>query len=575
MDPRLALALAAFQQGRPDDARTAAQPLLGPGVAHETAFAAASLLFQIAALLHRQGHLERAEATLRSILTFAPADAPTLNNLGLVLDDLGRPREACDAFERAINADPSFSMAYNNWGTALAGQGLYVAATTAYEAALRSDPVNGAARGNLGVALLERGDLDAAAAAFDAVLAEDPENRAAADNRLYLDIYREADPARIYARHQAWGAKLAPPGQVPSTLNRRLRIGYVSADFRRHSVSFFVEGLLTQHDPAVVDVFCYADVARPDAMTARLQALGGHWRMTADWADDRLVQEIRNDGIDILVDLAGHTTGNRLGVFARRAAPIQVTALGYPATTGVPAMDARFCDGITDPPGADGFATERLVRLSVLHCFTPPHDAPVPEPLPALRNGYVTFGSFNKLAKISDATVRLWADILRAVPGSHLLLKTKPLAEAVTRARVVARFAACGILSERLDLRGWEAEDTDHLRAYHAVDIALDTFPYNGTTTTCEALWMGVPVLTFAGQGHAARVGASLMTSAGLHDWVGRDAADLRDRALQACADLPRLAGLRAALRARVGQSRLCNSRVYARDVERAYREMS
>lgn len=584
MDPRLAPALASFRQGRPDDARVAAQFLLMPGAPPDTAFAAASLLFDIAALYHSEGRLEDAEAVLRAILRFAPGDAATLNNLGLVLDDFGRPQEACEAFTRALASDPGMSAAHNNLGAVLAGQGRYTAAAAAHGAALRCDPLNAAARINLGVALLELGALDQAAAAFDAVLADTrtPESarRDAAGNRLYLEIYRETDPASVHARHRAWGAAVPPAvpsaaAPVDSAPGRALKVGYVSADFRRHSVSFFVEALLVHCDPAAVEVFCYADVARADAVTARLKAHVPGWRDIHGWSDARLCDAVRDDGIDILVDLSGHTRGNRLPAFARRPAPVQVTALGYPATTGLAAMDARLCDAITDPPGANAFSTERLVRLAALHCFAPPPDAPLPGPLPARGNGHVTFGSFNKLAKVGDATIRLWADILHAVPDARLVLKAKPLAEADSRAALAARFAAHGVAAYRLDLRGWAPDDAAHLRAYDAIDIALDTFPYNGTTTTCEALWMGVPVISLCGAGHAARVGASLLTSAGLADWICGTPGEMRARAQAACADLAGLAALRAGLRAQVHASRLCDGRAYARDVERAYREIA
>lgn len=535
----------------------------------------AILHFNLGLLHHRAGRLAESEAAYRAALALDQANAATWNNLGLLLDDAGRPEDARTSFLTSISLAPDVSATHNNLGAALAGQGRYAAAAAAHEKALEIDPRNIAARINLGVAQLEQGAVDDARRTFDAALAQGPLNRDAADNRLYLDVYTETDPARICARHRGWGHELNSIVS-PSTpvAHKPLKVGYVSADFRRHSVSFFVEALLRHHDPRAVTVFCYSDVARPDPVTARLKPLVPQWRDVAGWEDERLRSLIRDDGIDVLVDLSGHTSGNRLTMFSRRAAPVQVSALGYPATTGVVAMDYRLCDAITDPPGSEAFSTEQLLRLHALHCFTPATDAPAPSQLPALTRGYVTFGSFNKLAKISDATVRLWASVLTAVPGARLVLKTKPLVEEETRSALAARFAAHGIAPDRLDLRGWQPGDAGHLAAYGDVDIALDTFPYNGTTTTCEALWMGVPVVSLAGRGHAARVGASLLTSAGLRAWCAASGKEFRDFAADAARDLAQLAELRAGLRDQLRASRLCDGISYTRDVESAYRAM-
>lgn len=533
-------------------------------------------LWQAQALLHL-GRVAEADAAIAAAAALPGANAAGWNNIGNLLDEMGYPDAARAALVRAIAQAPDFSLAHNNLGTVLAGQGQYAAAAAEYRIALDCDPGNLAARNNLGVALLEQGLASEAVAAFDDVLRADPRMGDAAGNRLYADIYSETNPRAIHAAHAAWGkAQPAPPPVRPADGNpaRRLRVGYVSPDFRRHSVSFFVEPILAAHDPAAVEVFCYADVAGADAVTARLQAAVHHWRDVYGRSDDEVFHLIKDDRIDILVDLAGHTKGNRLAVFARRPAPVQVTAWGYPATTGLNAMDYRLCDAITDPAGeADATAVENLVRLVPgLHCYLPPDRTPPVVDLPATTNGYVTFGSFNKLAKISPSTVAMWAAVLRAVPRSRLLLKTKPLAEAETRARLEPAFAMHGIATSRLDLRAWVPDDGGHLGLYNAVDIALDTFPYNGTTTTCEALWMGVPVLTMAGAGHAARVGASLLTQVGMTDWIADAPETFAARAAAVAGDLEALAQVRGGLRARVQASALCDAAAHARGVEAAYR---
>lgn len=535
----------------------------------------AGLHFNVGLLHHRAGRLAPAEAAYRAAVALQPGNASAWNNLGLLLDDAGRPGEAREAFAQSIAIAPQTSATHNNLGATLAGQGHYTAAAAAHQQALAIDPRNIAARINLGVAQLEQGAVEDARRTFDAALAQGPFNRDAADNRLYLDLYIETDPARICARHRAWGHELHPVAAAPHhSLRKPLKVGYVSPDFRRHSVSFFIEELLRHHNAREVEVHCWSDVAQPDAVTARLKALAPHWHDVAAWDDERLRTAIREAEIDVLVDLAGHTNGNRLGMFAKRAAPVQVSALGYAATTGVAAMDYRLCDAVTDPPGTEGYSTEKLMRLHALHCFTPSAAAPEPSQLPMQSRGFITFGSFNKLAKISDDTVRIWASALKRLPDARLVLKSKPLVEAETRAALLRRFAALGIEAHRLDLRGWQADDAGHLGVYRDIDIALDTFPYNGTTTTCEALWMGVPVLTLAGKGHAARVGASLLTSVGLQAWCAPKEEAFADLAAAMASDPKALADLRAGLRDNLRKSRLCDGLVYARDVESAYRAM-
>jgi len=523
----------------------------------------------------RLGLSAEAEETYRLALGTQQPHPAGWNNLGNILDELGRPADARTAFQRAIAEAPKFSEAHNNLGVTLAGQGEYVAAVVAYRAALECAPDNLAARNNLGVALLEQGQAVEAIREFSGVLAVDPHYRDAADNALYAALYTEEDARLIRDAHMRWGHCLPPatPFHPKARTSDKLRIGYVSPDFRQHSVSYFIEALLAAHDPKAVEIFCYSDVTCPDGVTARLSSTAHTWRDIHGQSDADVLALIRADQIDVLVDLAGHTKGNRLGVFAARGARVQLTAIGYPATTGVPAMDYRLCDAVTQPHEADELFSERPMRLaSGMHCYRPQSSAPTIGPLPARASGQITFGSFNKLAKISPATIALWSGALNAVPGSRLVLKTKPLAEAVTRARLLAQFASYGIAAQQIDLRAWVPGDIGHLDLYNTVDIALDTFPYNGTTTTCEALWMGVPVLTLMGEGHAARVGASLLKQVELDEWIAATQGQFIEQAARLSADVAHLEALRRGLRARVAASPLCDARTYARDVEAAYR---
>jgi len=307
-----------------------------------------------------------------------------------------------------------------------------------------------------------------------------------------------------------------------------------------------------------------------------LRALSDQWRDIAGLGDEQAVELIRNDKIDILVDLAGHTARHRLLVFARKPAPVQVTWLGYPNTTGLDAIDYRLTDAISDPVGqTEAWHSEKLVRLpGAFSCYRPPDDAPAVGVLPALKNGYITFGSFNHFAKINPAVLDLWARLLSQLPSSRLLLKARSLADAGTASRVRETFAHHGVSSERLELRSDDLSVAAHLSLYHGVDVALDPFPYNGTTTTCEALWMGVPVVTLAGQTHVARVTASQLTHLGRPEWIAYSENDYIEKCIELAADLPGLAGTRAAQREHMRLSPLCDAPCFTAQLEAAYREM-
>ena len=323
-------------------------------------------------------------------------------------------------------------------------------------------------------------------------------------------------------------------------------------------------------------MFCYANLPRPDPVTARLQRLVPHWRDIYKAPDAQVADRIRQDGIDILVDLAGHTAHNRLLLFARKPAPVQATWLGYPDTTGLKAMDHRLTDAHADPPGTtEHLHTEQLIRLpDCAWCFRPSeHAPPVSEP-PMPRAGHITFGCFNALPKINAPLLRLWSEILLGVPGSRLLLKNAAVRDPSVQQRMRTVLEEAGVAPGRIELAGHIPEPAGHLASYGRVDIALDTFPYHGTTTTCEALWMGVPVVTLAGKTHASRVGVSLLANVGLPDLVARDPGEYVRIAAALGTDAHRLAEFRASLRERMAASPLMDATRFARNVEQAYREM-
>jgi predicted O-linked N-acetylglucosamine transferase (SPINDLY family) len=341
-------------------------------------------------------------------------------------------------------------------------------------------------------------------------------------------------------------------------------------------VAFFIEPLLAAHNRDRVEITCYANLLQPDPMTQRLRGIADRWRNVWGLDDNKLTQLVRSDGIDILVDLAGHTNGNRLRAFGRKPAPVQVAWLGYPNTTGLREMDYRLTDEWADPPGAnDELYTETLVRLPHgFLCYKPLEDCPDVAPLPAVRNGHVTFGCFNNSAKISSPVLDAWSEILNTVPESHFLLKSRQLHGPGLHQRFREEFARRGIAPERIEMLGSVNSTLDHLALYGRVDIALDTFPYNGTTTTCEALWMGVPVVVLAGDRHAGRVGVSLLHGIGMDELIAASPDEYRQLAIDLAGDRDRLAAYRAMLRSRMQNAPVMDATGFARDIEEAFRDM-
>jgi protein O-GlcNAc transferase len=530
-----------------------------------------------------QGKLAEAVASYQRALALKPDYAEAANNLGNALRDQGKLAEAVASYQRALALKPDYAEAANNLGNALRDQGKLAEAVASYQRALTLKPDYAKAHSNLGIALTDQGKLAEAVASHQWALAAKPDYAEACSNLAFCLIYWDKVTAtELFAAHRDWNERFGRPVSVSAAYankcepGRRLKVGYVSPNFRQHSIAYFIEPLLREHDRQAVDVHCYAEVAAPDAVTARLQAYSDHWLVTVRLSDDYLAERIRTDGIDILIDLAGHTGENRLRVFARKPAPVQVTWLGYPNTTGLEAIDYRLVDAVTDPVGeADAWASETLVRLEGgFLCYGGLKDAPEPTVPPCLKTGTVTFGSFNNPAKVSAATFDAWATLLSRLPQARLLLKGAPFADAATRALFLARFAERGVAAERIELVAWLPGAAAHLALYHRVDIALDPFPYNGTTTTCEALWMGVPVVTLRGDRHAGRVGASLLSQIGLTDLIANSVEEYLEIALTLARNPRRLDDLRRTLRLRIATSPLCDGRAFARKMEAAFRTM-
>ena len=480
------------------------------------------------------GRLEEARLSFQQALYLQPDLAEVHNNLGLALLNQSRVAEARLRFERAIQLRPDLVDARNNLGLACSAQGEHDWALASFEHAVRIDPDHFGALANLANACKDQGRTADAIAYYRKALAARPDDAPVHSNLLLAMHYQPgADAreilaeARRYARQHAEPlAGAIEPRPTRSPAGRRLRIGYVSADFREHPVVSFLEPIVAAHDRNRFEIFCYADVSRPDAITRRLQGYADCWRSLVGLSDARAAELISQDDIEILVDLGGHTGGNRLRTFARQPAPIQVSYLGYLGTTGLSAMDYYITDGHADPPGlSETHYQESLIRLPECGLCYASGPAPEvrPEP-PGRQSGLVTFGCLNNPAKVSDDVLAVWSRALAAVPGSRLLLRSGAGRSAEERIRDL--LTACGIAPERLGFAGPTATRFAYLELYHAVDIALDPFPYNGVATTCDALWMGVPVISQAGRMNVSRQGVRFLRTVGLDELLAETLED-------------------------------------------------
>jgi predicted O-linked N-acetylglucosamine transferase (SPINDLY family) len=485
--------------------------------------------------------------------------------------------EALAAADAALAAYPAAPEAHAVAGEAALAAGLPARAAAALSRARALGPADAVRLNNLALALQGQGRIAEALGVYAEARRLAPADRRLASNELMCAQYDPPDgPDAAAARARAWPAPRGiarPPVRDPRP-DRPLRVGYASPDFCSHSCSYFLAPTLLSHDRGAVEVFAYSDVAVPDGVTAAFRSALPNWRETAGLDDDAFAARVRADAIDVLVDCAGHTTGNRLAAFAMRPAPVLATWLGYPGTTGLDVFDARVVDATSDPPGtADAAAVEPLARMAGgFLAYLPPPFAPAVGPPPMAARGPPTFGSFNNLPKISARTLDLWAGALAAVPAARLFVKARGLDEPETQTRLRAAFAARAIDPARVDLAGFATSLEAHIARYAEIDVALDTVPYNGTTTTCEALWMGVPVVTLAGDRHAARVSASILARIGAQGWAARDTAGYAAVAAGLVADAGSLARIRAGLRARMAGSALCSGVRLARELEALYR---
>lgn len=534
-------------------------------------------------VLLSQGRTGEAVACYREALKLSPGLPEALINLALALQDVGFLPGAIDYYEKLAVRRPNDFLPHVRIAQALQVLGHWDEAAKRLDRALELKPDSTEALAILSANYVYIGDVRTGMGYLQQVLDAEPGNFLAQSRLIFDKMYLDGCTGRgLYQGFRDWAELHATRPQLPSPPlatalpERRLRVGYVSRDFTKHPVYYFLKPILKHHDHAQFEVFCYSNLIQEDSYTERYKELADHWRDISTLSERAAVDRVREDNIDILVDLSGHTTGSRLRVFACKPAPVQVNYLGHPATTGLAEIDYRFGDAITDPAAlVAGHYTETIWQLpGCFLTYKPSDDAPAVQAAPSIAKGYITFGSFNNIAKVNDLVIEVWAKVLAAVPSSRLMLKSFALSSVRGRARILDGFAVQGIPAERLDLVNWSPETQNHLELYNKVDIALDTFPYNGTTTTCEALWMGAPVISLEGGHHAARVGASLLSVLGLQELITQNTAGFVQIAARLAADPERLIALRAGLRERMAASALLDHAGYTRNLETAYRGM-
>ncbi len=528
------------------------------------------------------GNYESAVNCFLACLKSESANATLHLMVGIAYDELDKMDEALKHFSSAFELNPEDDTTLTHLAKSLISKLRITEAEQYLLTALKINPANALAYNNLGRIYKSQGKSAEAVTAYRNALKLDPQNPVVVNNLLLcLNYLSDLSPEAIFLEHQklcnqVYHVHSKFSEQHPQPENGKLRIGYVSGDFHNHSVAFFFEPVLLHHDRRKFHIFCYSNDSRSDDTTNRLKATPTEWRSIVGLSDEQAAKIVRQDCIDVLVDLAGHSSENRLGLFALKPARIQVSWLGYPHSTGLSQMDYYLSDVLCDPNRVtDHLYTEKIIRLpDAFCCYLPPLQFPAVKPLPSTKSGVVTFGSFNNFAKVNDRLIELWAGILSQVSGSRLFLKSMSLGDQVTQQSVLAMFQSHGIPADRIALLGTVKSAIDHLELYSQIDIALDTYPYHGTTTTCEALWMGVPVVTLAGTTHASRVGVSFLTAVGCQELIAVTAKEYINIAVSLAGAPYRLYWYRENLRSMMARSPLMDAGRLTNNVELAFESM-
>lgn len=510
------------------------------------------------------GDFAGAETHFRNAVRLEPRNAEIWNQLATLLSTAGRLDEAVKCHRQAVTFNPKSAQAWHGYGSTLSNLNLSAEALDCEKRAIAADPTYVQARRGYAVALQKCHRIPEAVAEYDKLIAADPNQLEIQSHRLFaLNYLAGISPETLFAAHRTYG-EIVEKGISPVTFPnspdpaRKLRVAFFSADFREHSVAYFLEPLLRLLDRDQFELVLYNSGNKPDAITGRFRSLAALWRDLPSTLTNVIEPLVRSDLPDIAVDLGGHTGHSLMPLFARRLAPVQITYLGYPNTTGLSAIDYRLVDATTDPVGAEAFHTETLVRFSsCAWVYQPPEVAPAVAPPPCLERGNITFGSFNNFSKVTDEMLAVWSRLLAAVPGSRLILKSIGMADVGIARQIRERLCRAGLDESRVELQGTKGTTADHLATYSLIDVALDPYPYNGTTTTCEALWMGVPVISLEGERHAARVGASLLRTVGHPELLASDPDNYVRVASDLANDRARLASFRSAIRGEMQRSLL------------------
>ncbi len=573
--------------------------------------------YTLGSVYTQQKQLDAAQTAVQKALKLAPNNAEALTAMGNCYREKRQFERAIEYYQKALRIHPEFAEAYKHLAAAQARAEQYADALKSYQKALELKPQaefacavgvlfseklyqKTAAREYFKLALelddsytdayngmaaidVLRGQIEQALAHYQRAKTLDADNHVAWLNIGFILNYTVEERLTVWQESQKLRTQY-PSSSFPATKARqqcsdkqRLRIGYLSHDFRDHSVAYFMQGIVAQHDQQHFEIFVYYRKQTEDSMSQYLRSLVEHWHHCSDWTHEQCVKQMRKDKLNILLDLGGLTHADLVTIFTQKPAPLQMAYLGYPGTTGLDCMDYRLVDEHTEPPAyAQAYSSERLLYFPHSYfCYQPPesmqHLAIAPPPM--LRNGFITFGSFNNAAKISEPTIAAWSAILQQVTDSRLLLKTKIFDDSATQMLFQAHFARHGIAAERLIFQGVIVEKTEHFSFYQEIDIALDTYPYNGATTTCEALWMGVPVVSRCGQTHPSRMGLSILSTIGLADLVSDTADGFIRNALDLAHDPTRLQALRLQIRAQMQASPLMQAEAFTRHLEALYQQ--
>ena len=540
------------------------------------------VLYNLGSALQEKGNLEQAIQCYIDSLKLAPNNYHAFKNLGNAFKDTGRLEAALKSYESALALSADSVDTISNMGNVLRELRQLDKAIGCYEKALSINPDYFPAVVNMGNTYSDLGEFDTAIIHLKSALNLNPVSHEAHSNLIFIHNYVHdespqniLDQAIVYGRIVAEEASPYRNWNVDLNLDKRLRLGFVSGDIRVHSVGFFLEGVLQALDRSRIEMYAYVTQSQEDDLTARVKPLFSNWTNCVGLSDKHMAHEIHQDGIDILIDLSGHTSLNRLPVFAFKPAPIQASWLGYLGTTGVAAMDYVIADGYAVPHEEECQFTETIWRLPEIYiCNTPPGMDISVDQAPVIENGYVTFGCFNNLSKINQAVIACWAELLLRTPNSRLFLKARQLQDEKTRTGILQAFANHGVDAQQLHFEGWVASRQESLECYRRVDIALDPFPYPGITTTVEALWMGVPVLSLKGDRFISHQGETILRNAGLADWIAQDMDDYVAKGAGFGTDPAALAALRAGLRGQLLASPVCDAPRFARNFEAALRGM-